>query len=182
VKQWLQRIRAFVSNLAPRERALVGAAAAVLALTLVFLAVVRPIRGAAQRAADRVVAAEHQLEVMRRLRRDFDDVSQRLSTVERRIQSGATGNLRTTLETLAQKAGVKIESMEPQASPSNDQYRETKVDVVLKEVSLSQTVGYLHAIESTEQVLSVKGLRIRIRSDRPDLLDVNFNVSSFEPL
>jgi type II secretory pathway component PulM len=182
VKQWLQRLTGFLSNLAPRERVLVGSAGAVLALALVFLAVIQPIRGAAQRAADRVVAAQHQLEVMQRLRRDFDEVSLRLSAVEQRIQSGPKGNLRTTLETLAQQAGVKIESMEPQASPSNDQYRETKVDVVLKEVSLAQTVGYLHAIESTEQVLSVKGLRIRIRSDRPDLLDVNFNVSSFEPL
>ena len=182
MKRWLQLVSGFLSNLAPRERVLVGAAGAVLAFSLVFLAVVQPIRGAAARAADRVVAAQHQLEVMQRLRRDFDEVSLRLSTVEQRIQSGPKGNLRTTLETLAQNAGVKIESMEPQASPSNDLYRETKVDVVLKEVSLAQTVGYLHAIESTEQVLSVKGLRIRIRSDRPDLLDVNFNVSSFEPL
>jgi type II secretory pathway component PulM len=182
VKRWLQRIAGFLSNLAPRERVLVGAAAAVLALAVVFLAVIQPIRGAAGRAADRVVAAEHQLEVMRRLRRDFDEVSLRLSAVEHKIQSGPKGNLRTTLETLAQRAGVKVESMEPQASPSNDLYRETKVEVVLKEVSLAQTVGYLHAIESTEQVLSVKALRIRIRSDRPDLLDVNFNVSSFEPL
>ena len=182
MKRWLQRISGFVSNLAPRERVLVGAAGAVLAAALVFLAVIQPIRGAAQRAQDRVVAAEHQLELMQRLRRDFDEVSQRLSAVEQRIQSGPKGNLRTTLETLAQTAGVKIESMEPQASPSNDQYRETKVDVVLKEVSLAQTVGYLHAIESTDQVLSVKGLRIRTRSDRPGLLDVNFNVSSFEPL
>ena len=71
MKQWLQRLSGFLSNLAPRERVLVGSAGAVLALALVFLAVIQPIRGAAQRAADRVVAAQHQLEVMQRLQEQF---------------------------------------------------------------------------------------------------------------
>jgi hypothetical protein len=31
-------------------------------------------------------------------------------------------------------------------------------------------------------VLSVKALRIRTRTDNPELLDVTFTVSSFEPL
>ena len=72
--------------------------------------------------------------------------------------------------------------MEPQASPANDRYRETKVEVGLKQVSLPQTVRYLHEIEETRQVLSVKALRIRTRVDQPELLDVTFTVSSFEPL
>ena len=77
---------------------------------------------------------------------------------------------------------MTVESMEPQASPANDRYRETKVEVGLKQVTLPQTVSYLHEIESTEQLLSVKTLRIRTRADKPELLDVTFTVSSFEPL
>ena len=122
------------------------------------------------------------IRLMKRLRREFDDVNHRLTAVEERIGKGSKGNLRTTLETLARQAAVTIESMEPQASPANDRYRETKVEVGLKQVSLPQTVLYLHEIESTEQVLSVKALRIRTRVDQPDLLDVTFTVSSFEPL
>ena len=49
------------------------------------------------------------------------------------------------------------------------------------EVSLPEIVQYLNAIESTRQMLSVKSLRMRTRSDAPELLDVNFMVSSFEP-
>ena len=63
-------------------------------------------------------------------------------------------NVRTTLESLATRAGVKIESMEPQASPSNEQYRETKVEVSLKGVSLPQTVTYLHEIETSRDLLA----------------------------
>jgi hypothetical protein len=72
--------------------------------------------------------------------------------------------------------------MEPQTSLSSERYRETKVEVVLKSVTLGQAVNYLHQIESAEQVLSVKSLRIRTRRDDSKLLDVTFTVSSFEPL
>ena len=105
-----------------------------------------------------------------------------LAQVENRIGRGTRGNLRTTLEKLATAASVEIESMEPQASPAHERYRETKVEVALKEVSLPQTVRYLHEIESTEQALSIKALRIRTRTDKPELLDVTFTVSSFEQI
>jgi hypothetical protein len=76
---------------------------------------------------------------------------------------------------------VKVESMEPQAAPAQDRYKETKVQVVLKQVTLAQAVSFLHGIESAPQLLSVKSLRIRTRSEqKEDLLDVTFTVSSFE--
>ena len=103
-----------------------------------------------------------------------------LSGVESRIQRGSRGNLRTTLETLAQKSQVSVESMEPQTAPTNDRYRETKVEVSLKGVSLPQTVAYLHEIEGSGELLTVKSLRLRTRADKPELLDVVFTVSSFE--
>ena len=119
---------------------------------------------------------------MKRLVREYAAVQRQLGDVEERIRSSNKGNLRTTLESLAQRSAVKVESMEPQASPANEAYRETKVAVGLKSVDLPQTVAYLHAIESSPQVLSVKSLRIRSRADKSTLLDVTFTVSSFEPL
>jgi hypothetical protein len=77
--------------------------------------------------------------------------------------------------------------MEPQASPANDRYRENKVEVSLQDVTLAQTVSYLHKIEAANQVLSVKSLRVRTRpssaaANPAQSLDVTFTVSSFEPL
>jgi type II secretory pathway component PulM len=175
------RLRAFFANLAPRERLLVSLVG-VLALALLGVAVVLQLLEAGDRLDGRVAAAEQQLEAMTRLRREFDEVSGRLRAIEQRVQEGPRGNLRTTLESLAQKADVKIESMEPQASPTHERYRETKVEVGLREVTLAQAVSYLHQIEQTPQPLSVKSLRIRTRPDKPELLDVTFTVSSFEPI
>jgi hypothetical protein len=181
VKTWLARLRTFFANLSPRERMLVSLVG-VLAAGLLALAVVFQLLAVGDRIDARRAAAEQQLEVMSRLRREFDDVNVRLRSVEERIQSGQRGNLRTTLESLAQRASVKVESMEPQASPSHDLYRETKVEVGLREVTLAQAVSYLHEIEQTPQPLSVKALRIRTRQEKPEFLDVTFTVSSFEPL
>jgi hypothetical protein len=178
----LARLRALLANLSMRERLLVSAVGA-LAAALLFVFLVLQLLEAGDRIDGRVAAAEQQLEAMTRLRREFDEVSSRLRSIEERIQQGPRGNLRTTLESLAQKAGVpKVESMEPQASPTHDRYRETKVEVGLREVTLAQAVSYLHQIERTPQPLSVKALRLRTRQDRPELLDVTFTVSSFEPL
>jgi hypothetical protein len=119
---------------------------------------------------------------MQRLRREFDEVNGRLSAVEGRIQEGPRGNIFTTLESLAQQAAIKVDAMEPQPSTASERYKETKVQVVLKAVTLAQTVQYLQGIETAPQVLSVKSLRVKTRQDKPDLLDVTFTVSSFEPV
>jgi len=177
----LARLRAFFANLSSREQMLVSAVG-VLALALVGVVLVLQLLAVGDRLDGRVAAGEQQLAVMQRLRRDFDDVSLRLRSVEERIQSGPRGNLRTTLESLAQQAHVKVESMEPQASPAHDRYRETKVEVALAQVTLSQAVHYLHQLEQTPQLLSVKALKLRTRADQPELLDVTFTVSSFEPI
>jgi type II secretory pathway component PulM len=181
MKALLARLRALLANLSARERLLLSAVGA-LAAALLFVVLVLQLLAVGDRLDGRVAAAEQQLEAMTRLRREFDEVSVRLRAVEERIQKGPRGNLRTTLESLAQRAGVKVESMEPQASPTHERYRETKVEVGLREVTLAQAVSYLHQIEQTPQPLSVKALRIRTRHEAPELLDVTFAVSSFEPL
>lgn len=176
------RLGALFAGLSPRERGLVTVAGGIALVLLGYVLVVRPMLAAQRSAELRVAAAEDQLLAVRRLRTDLDEVQARLSSVEQRIARGPRGNIFTLLETLAGRSAVKVESMEPQTSLSSEQYRETKVEVVLKNVTLGQAVNYLHQIESAEQVLSVKSLRVRTRRDDSKLLDVTFTVSSFEPI
>jgi general secretion pathway protein M len=178
---WLARLRTAYEGLSSQERLLVLIAGGLFAVFVLFLGVVNPVLRAASSAAARVGSAEQELEAVRRLRREYDEVHGRLATVEERIRSGPRGEIFTTLEKLASESAVKIDSMEPRTSPASDAYRETKVQVALKSVTLAQLVNYLHRIDSSEQVLSIKSLRIRARKDKPDLLDVTFTVSSFEP-
>jgi type II secretory pathway component PulM len=181
-----ERIAVWVGGLAPRERLLLGAAAAMLAIALVWLGLVLPLVGAVSNAGLRVETAERNLEVGRRVQSELAALQGNLASVEQRIREGPRGNLFTTLEELAAQSAVKVESMEPQAAPASENYRETKVQVALKQVTLAQVVNFLHKIESAPQPLSVKSLRVRTRSEQKggekvDLLDVTFTVSSFEP-
>ncbi len=182
MKEIWRRLTAGFANLSARERLLVAGAGGMLALALLYALIVNPALNWGNATKQRRILAEQQLQAMTRLRADFDDVNGRVSAVEKRIQKGPSGNLRTTLETLAQRSLVKVESMEPQSTPANDTYRETKVEVEMKGVTLPQTVNYLDLIESAPQVLSVKSLRIRTRGDKQELLDVSFTVSAFERL
>jgi len=182
VRELLARLRRIAEGLSPRERRLLGGAGLLLGVLVAWAGVVQPVLGARARAEARARAADEDLRTMQRLREEFDEVHQRLAAVERRIQEGPRGNIFTLLESLATRSAVKVESMEPQTPLASERYRETKVEVVLKEVSLAQAVSYLHQIESSEQLLSVKSLRLRTRRDTPELMDVSFTVSTFEPV
>lgn len=178
---WSTRLRAAFDGLAPRERLLVLGAAGMLGLSLLVFGIINPLISADRQAELRVTNAADQLLAVDQLRRRYDDVNKRLSRVEKRILDAPKGEIFTTLEKLARDSTVKIDSMEPRTSPASDSYSETKVQVVLKSVTLAQLVNYLHRIETDPQVLSVKSLRIRTRQDRQEMLDVTFTVSSFEP-
>lgn len=178
----LQRLRAALANLNPRERAMLFVAGALAGILILFVGVVQPAVAARERAAQRVANADRSFEAMLRLRQEYEGIHRGLASVERRIAKGPRGNIFTTLENMARQAALKVDSMDPQSPLTSDGYRETKVQVVLRGVTLSQTVNYLHRIEAAPQVLSVKSLRVRTRADKTQLLDVTFTVSSFEPV
>lgn len=177
----LTRIQTLFANLSGREKVLVSAVGALLAAALLMLAVVNPILDATARASERVQAAELELQTIARLRREYEAIESRLHAVEERIrQNRDRQNTLTLLESLASTSAIKIDSMEERKSPDHELYRVTRVDVALKNVSLTQVVRFLHGIEASARQFSVKGLRIKTRPDQQDLLDVSFAVSSFE--
>ena len=176
---WRRLLVAF-GGLSMNERLLVSVAGGLFGVALLWFGVAMPLLAAAASTALRADTAEEQLERVHSLRARYDEVSERLGAVEARIQGGPAGEIFTTLEQMASQSAVKIDSMEPRTSPASDEYRETKVQVALKGVTLAQVVGLLSKIDGAPQMLSIKSLRIRTRQDSQDLLDVTFTVSSFE--
>ena len=190
MSELIGRIRVLWDGLMSRERVLVGVAVGALALTILIVGIVLPIQSATESATDGAIAAERQLDMTRRMKREWDELHARLTRVETRIQDSRNQpNLLTLLESLAAQVGVKPASMEKRQSGESERYEETKVEVSLKNVTLQQAVAYLSSIESANQPLSVKSLRVkrrpsRARGDTPtqDLIDVTFSVSTFKPI
>jgi len=190
MSELLGRVRVLWDGLAPRERILVGIAGGALAILLLLFGIVMPVLAATDHATSNAENAERQLAMMQRMRRDWDVLDLRLNAVESKIQASRDGqNLLTLLASLATRAGVKPTSMEKRQSGESEHYEETKVEVSLKSVTLQQAVNYLASIESAQQPLSVKSLRIKRRPGRArkpnenaaDLIDVTFSVSAFKP-
>lgn len=178
----IERLQVLWRDLAPRERILVAGASGTIAVAILVLGIVQPIISAAGRASDRRVAAEQQLQAITRLAAEYDQLGARLESVEERIRTNREkSNLRSLLESLASQSQVKISSMEERQAGKNEHYAETKLEVNLKDVTLSQTVRYLHNIESANRQLSIKSLRIKSQQGEDARLDVTFSVSSFEP-
>lgn len=183
MNDWLERAMNAWSSLSQREQVLVAAAGATTLAVVLFLGIVDPLLAYSSSATSGVQQAEQELMMMKRLRREHDEVTQQLGVVEDRIRnSGQNRNVLTLLEALAKSSGVKIESMEERQAQANERYRETKVEVELKSVTLTQTVNYLSQIEGSKQLLSIKSLRLKNRTDKSALLDVTFSVSSFQPI
>ncbi|MEM9174206.1 MAG: type II secretion system protein GspM [Myxococcota bacterium] len=190
MKDLFGRLVVVWDGLMPRERVLVGIAGGALAILLLFVGLVLPIQSASENAASAADTASRELDMMVRMKREWDGLHDRLDQVESRIQQTRNQqNLLTLLESLAARAGVKPTSMEKRQSGESDAYEETKVEVSLKNVTLRQAVAYLSSIETNDQPLSVKSLRVkrrpgRARGDQPaqDLIDVTFSVSTFKPL
>lgn len=191
MNELLGRIRVLWNGLAPREQVLAGVAAGAVALMILVFGLIMPIANATDRAVQNAEDAGRQLSVMQRMMRDWDGLHTRLDKVEEQIRASGQGqNLLTVLESLARQAGVKPTSMEKRQSGESAEYEETKVEVSLKNVTLQQAVSYLSSIESADQPLSIKSLRIKSRggsvrgaaNSGADLLDVTFSVSSFKLL
>jgi general secretion pathway protein M len=180
VNEWIDRARAWFEGLARREKMLVSAAAGATLLALLFAVILQPLLNARAAAAERATAAAEQHNAVRDVRARFDEVSARLASVEQRIATGPQGNLLATLQDLANKSAVKLDSIEPRTAPAAPPYRETKLQVTLANTSLPQVVRFLYEIENAPQVMSVKSLRLRTRPDQPGMLEVTFTVSSFE--
>lgn len=190
MSELLRRVQVLWDGLAQREQVLVGFAGVAAGFALLVFGVVMPVMAATESAAARAENAEYELATMRRMRRDWDGLHVRLDRVETKILASRDGqSLLTLLESLAARAGVKPTSMEKRQSGESEQYEETKVEVTLKGVSLKQAVSYLASIESADQPLSVKSLRIKRRPSRArgakkeaaEQIDVTFSVSAFKP-
>ena len=183
MNELIARLTSAWSDLSPRERILTGVAGGLTVFAILFVGIVQPVVGLSSDIENRVEAAEQELLAMNRLRRQFDVVNASLVEVEERIRANhEKRNLLTLLESLAANSSVRVDSMEERKAQNDERFKETRVEVRLKSVSLRDTVSYLHAIESSDQLLTVKSLRIKNRTDKSNLLDVTFNVSTFDTL
>jgi general secretion pathway protein M len=174
----------FLDQRTPRERQMLALMAGAIGLWLIYWLVLGLLLNPLEASRKSVQARARALQDILIIQSDYRRLESQVASLDRMIRSGRHGNVLSRLEMMASQAQIKdkITSMDPKSSPPNDLYRESVIEVRLKNVNLKQLVDYLFRIERASELLKIKRLRIKTRSDNPGYLDVNFRVSSFQPL
>lgn len=170
-------------SLGTRERlCVIGAAVAVL-LTLLFLLVIDPLMAQSARLDRQLVAAQHQLEELHTMQREYRGQKRVLDSVNVQLNRQKNFSIISRLEGLAGESGLrsKILYMKPTVGVPSEAYEEEAVEIKMEGVTLEQLIRYLHQVESSPQFLKIKRLNIRPRFDDRQILTATFRVSTFTP-
>lgn len=116
------------------------------------------------------------------LREDFLRLRQLVQEAETQVARGrGEPSILSYLEDVAATHGVRrnIAHMRPQTNALDAQYSETVVEVRLEEMTLTQVVDFLSAIEQSPRPIRVKRLQLRARFAEPRLMDMVLHVASY---
>ena len=179
----IEKLRAQIRRLSPRERWLIVLGLCMVGWFIVRGVWVQPLQERSKLLSVEIETLQEQSLRALRVARDLRRLQGELVQVEKLITPGKQTDLLTLLEALSTQAGLnqeQIDSVTPKPASDNPQYPERRVEVRLKGATLKQVVKLLHEIENARLYLIVRSLRITTRGKKAQILDVSFSVSSFE--
>lgn len=168
-------------GLQPREQmvALIGTGVAVLFILGLPLSLASSKLGSLEKQITQGQDKERQ--IVRELGR-YQQLQQQLKATESQISKGFDSTITTTMETLADKSGIKdrIENIKERGSTPSELFDEVSVDVRITRVTVPQLIDYLYNIEHHPQLfLKVKQIQIKRRFDNKQLFDVSFQAGTY---
>lgn len=141
-------------------------------------------------ASSKLSSLEDQLEQGREKERQivhkldgYRQLQEQLKNLETKIGGGFDPTLTTTMEQLAEKAGIKerIENIKERAPTPSEMYDEVAADVRLTRITVPQLVDYLYSIENDPvHFLRIRQIQVKRRYDNKQLMDVSFQVSTYK--
>jgi len=171
-------------RLTQREKLAVGLGGACLAALAFWLGVWEPLQAHLALQKRRVEAKRAEYGEVRDLAGRFARLRTRIESIETHLQRSRDFSILSYLEGLAKRQQVqeRIVQMKPRPGESTRYYKENAVEIRMEKIRLPDLTRYLFQVENSPELLRVKQIQIRPRFDDPDLLDVRFQVSAYEPL
>ena len=135
---------------------------------------------------DRMIVAEQdRLNKIKRLYGEFEAMNQRAEAVKKLIESRESGDfsIASVVENMARQTEIldRIQYLKPAFAPVSDVYREASVSLKATVVTPEQLVNFLYQIESSDLLLNVRSLQIRIHSQEEGKLDATMTVFTLLP-
>jgi hypothetical protein len=104
--------------------------------------------------------------------------------LEARLQAGKDFTPLTWLEKVGNEMGISanIRSMTERGVVETDYYRAQKINILVDNINLQQTVDLLHRLESAPQAVRFDEVRLKTDRKEKSLLDVRIDISVLGPL
>jgi general secretion pathway protein M len=178
-----QRAQQRWGSLSSRERMVVIGLGIVTVAALLFTLVVDPLLDEIDRLDRQLASKQRVLSQLAVLGAEYTMARAQLDAFDRRITAGqGTFSLLSYLEEAASAAQVReqITAMQPQASVSNQGYREVTAELRLGGVPFSSLLVLVAKLEDSPHLLQVGRLHVKPRVDAPHRFDAGLTVSTYE--
>jgi general secretion pathway protein M len=179
LKQLRAEVEAWLGRLSPRERTMVGAAAA--AVLVFFGSLVAAGMGASVRAREaRITAKSKVLEQVGQLAGGYRRVQMERAALEARLK-GQPVQLMSHVSQVGSGLGVEVTDLRPTGAPTElDGVMEESVEVNLVRIELGKLARLIQGLERGAGLVKVRRLRIATRTDDPKLVDATVVVATYQ--
>ncbi|MFO7713376.1 hypothetical protein [Desulfosarcina sp.] len=168
------------------QREKIGVAAATAAV-IVFLAVqflIVPLFDKNAQLTRTLATRQQELEQILLLQAEYRQTVQTAEQAQRYLKTRKRGfTLFSFLDTLAGQTGVKshIAYMKPTTTTQKESpYRLSMVEIKLQDITMAQLLAYLHGIETSRDMISIKRLSIARGEQNATLINTVFQVETLE--
>jgi general secretion pathway protein M len=166
-----------------REKRAVIVSAIAISVFIIFI-IFQFLASGTERLTKKVDALNSDLVKVENLRKQLDESNRLISQLTGSFKSGDEALISVVEEIVVNeqidRGSFSIKDSNTSAPAAEDLYNEKSVDVEIRKIPLSKIVDLLYKIQVRPSLLKASNLRIRTRFDNPDLVDVNFRISSFE--
>jgi general secretion pathway protein M len=173
-------VEAWLATLAPRERVMVGVAAAAVAVFVVWLVA----HGIGAGATAREARIEQKTKVLSQIGKLAEGYRRRAAerqAIEARLR-GPPVQLMSHISQTGATLGVQVNDLRPSGAPTEAEgLREESVEVNLARIELQRLGLLMQSLERGAGVVKVRRIRITTRSDDPALVDATLVISTFQP-
>jgi general secretion pathway protein M len=172
------KVEAWLGTLSPRERVMVSAAAAAVAIFAIFVIATGISRGVAAREA-RIEEKTKVLSQVGKLAAVYRAAQGERQALEARLK-GRPVQLMSHVAQTGASLGIEVNDLRPTGAPvETEGLVEEAVEVNLARMDMPRLARLVQALEGGPGLVKVRRIRISTRSDDPKLVDVTLVVSTF---
>jgi general secretion pathway protein M len=167
-----------------REKVYVGAALAAIVIFIALQFLIFPLFEKNEQLTRTLATRQQEFVQIKLLQAEYKKTADQAEESRRYLKARKRGfTLFSFLDTLAGRTGVKshIAYMKPTNTPIKDTpYRRSMVEMKLSDINMSQLLAFLHGIETSRDMVSIKRLSISTGEKQADLINSIFQVETLE--